>query len=277
MRKLKENYPIWCSVILTVLFLLMLKLMGKPLSAVLPAYGGYLPQMAADLLIVVIGALIALLLGMSNIFRPGGKGAGECIRSALPILVFYVIGAAWLILNAIQSGYSLAGPDQIVVFVSCMLAVGMAEELFLRGLAMRMIFEKYGKNAKGVWLSVLVPSLLFGAMHLGNAIGGNVPFSSAMFQAVSSGTMGMCFAAIYLRTNSIWAMALLHGFMDFCTSAASGLFGTQSLMEGLASYGSNNLTGAVLWVLVALFLLRPKKMKEILEDRSLQRPDEISV
>ena len=127
-------------------------------------------------------------------------------------------------------------PLQILWYVLCMLAVGLAEELTFRGLVTQMIYEKYGYNSLGVWLSVVVSGLLFGAVHLVNAAGGEGYILGVLVQMVGACSVGKCLAAIYLRTRSLWTVVLLHGYMDFCALMTSGFYSVQTIGETVGGY-----------------------------------------
>ena len=263
MRKLRKKYPIWVSIFVTLLFPLASLVGSLPLLAWEQVwdYGEYLPTMLGELVVLALMALVMALLRMQYVLRPGGKGVGKCLMPMLPVLLLYTYSLLGEVI--LYAGEPVRPPLQILWFVLCMLSIGVTEELVFRGLITRMIFEKYGRSAVGVWLSVLVSSLLFGGVHLLNAAGGAVSIGSVLVQVVGAMALGMCLAAAYLRTNSLWAVALIHGYMDFCALLASGVFAVNSIAGVIDEASPLQLAAAVLYTLLAIFLLRPSQMKQI--------------
>lgn len=263
MTKLRRKYPVLTSIVLVILFPVVSLLGAVPLLLWdgFWSMGEYLPQLLVELAIIVVMLLVALLLKMGYLFRPSKKTAAEKIVPTLPIALLYTF--AMLETLILYSEETLQPPVRILWFVLCMLAVGIAEELTFRGLMTRMIYEKYGYNPLGVWLSVIVSSLLFGAVHLINAIGGAAELSGVLVQMVGAAALGMCLAAIYLRTRSFWTVALLHGYMDVCALMSSGFYTVDTMQELVGGYSVANLISALLYSALAVFLLRPSQMKKI--------------
>lgn len=89
------------------------------------------------------------------------------------------------------------------------LLTGFYEETLFRGVLLRIL------HPKGVWLAVLLSSLLFGLAHSTNIFlrfsGNPVLLGLQVFGAF---TFGIGFAALRLRTNTLWPLILLHAFGD---------------------------------------------------------------
>lgn len=265
MRNLRERYPIWVSIVLVLLFL------GTSLLGSLPlllwdrafGHGEYLPQLVVELFCLAVMVLLALLLGMGRTFRPSRRRFGEILLPMLPILLLYLYSAAgqWILSCMGQTPLSW---DRVLWFVLCMLSVGLTEELLFRGLVTRMIFEKYGKSPVGAWFALLTSSLMFGAVHLINAASGAADIRGVLVQMVAAAALGMSLGAIYLRTGSLWAVALLHGLMDLLALLPSGIYGITTMSEMVGGYSWESLVACLVYVALALFLLRPSKLQRIL-------------
>ncbi len=271
-----HRHPVWLSLglimlfpLLSILVSLALQSWGSPLSSA----GEYLPQLLAELVILAVMVLLSRLLGMQQIYRFGHQGLGRCLLPALPIFIIYTF--AMLEIVILSSGQLLQPPLHIVWFVLCMLAVGLTEELIFRGLIARMIYERYCHSAVGVWLSVLLSSLLFGSVHIINAIDGQAALGSVLIQMVGATALGMCLAAIYLRTKSLWTVALLHGYMDFCALLPSGLYTAATMRDSIGSYSAANLLSVLLYGALALFLLRPSQIKHLIRSQREPTQNEI--
>ena len=114
----------------------------------------------------------------------------------------------------------LAGVDPIAVSAPLFLIVGytltgLAEEAFARGIVIRIL------EPSGVIRAVLISSLLFGLLHLGNLVirGGSPAISVA--QAVGAFSFGVGFAALRIRTRTIWPLIALHMVCDLVLNTMS--------------------------------------------------------
>ena len=84
---------------------------------------------------------------------------------------------------------------------------GFAEETFARGVLLKLLMP--GGPLRAVFMS----SVLFGLMHFGNVlIRGNPAIVGA--QAVGAACFGIAYAALRLRTGTIWPLMLLHALDD---------------------------------------------------------------
>lgn len=270
MRTFRTKYPIIASIVvllLTVLFNLLasgvLLLLGRLWPGIFDAAKHeYAMQLLAEVIILVLMIGVTLLFGMGYVLKRSGRGFLKSLAPAAAIIVIYVIaGLETLILSM---GQPLQSPMHFLIFFFCMASIGITEELIFRGLITEMIFQKYGKNPVGVWLSVVVSGMIFGCMHLINIAAGGA-ITGVLVQVVAAACLGMCLGAIYLRGRNLWAVAALHGFMDFCALLSTGIFKGNSMLDAVGGYSAANLLGALVYVVLALFLLRKYHMYELTE------------
>jgi hypothetical protein len=136
---------------------------------------------------------------------------------------------------------------------------------------MRVLEIRWGKV-----IAVIVPSIVFALMHIGNAA--NMGAVDTILLIIAGTAVGSMFSLIAMQSGSIWASALVHGawnmilggkilsiatqpepsiFTYQLTSNANlltgGAFGIEAALPAIAAYGSV--------ILLALYLLR-KKGKE---------------
>jgi uncharacterized protein len=83
---------------------------------------------------------------------------------------------------------------------------GFMEEGLMCGIVLRVL------KPTGVTRSVVISSLLFGLMHIGNLLYRN-PFI-VFAQMIGAFVHGIGLSAIRLRTNTIWFPVVLHGLHD---------------------------------------------------------------
>lgn len=271
MKKFRKKYPIWASLIV-LLLTLGSSLLGSGALLLLGQFwpgvydlSEYALQLIAELVMLAVLVAVTGWMGMGRIFTRRGRGFLNSMAPAAAILALYIVaGLEMLILSM---GQPLQSGSNILIFLLCMAAVGVTEELAFRGLITGMIYEKYGKSPAGVWLSVVVSGLVFGAMHLTNAFAGDVTLTGVLIQMVVASMLGMCLGAVYLRGGNFWSVAAIHGFMDFCALLDSGIFSGGSMLDTVNTYTAANLLGGLLYGLLALFLLRPYQMSALTVSR----------
>mgnify|MGYP000847285730 FL=1 len=267
MRKFRGKYPIIAGILVMVVMILAMLLASVGLSVLLRVMpwlgqlGEYALQLPVELAMLLVMAGMAVLLGMQGIFTCRGRGF---LKSLIPAAVLLVIYALAGVENLILSiGSPMRSFAAFFVFLLCMAAVGITEEITFRGLIAGMIYDKYGATPAGVWLSVIASSLIFGMVHITNAVGGEAALSGVLIQMAGASAMGMCLAAVYFRGRNIWAVAAVHGFMDCCALLDSGLFYEGSMIDTIGGYTAASLVAYGFYVIVALVLLRPSCMKMI--------------
>lgn len=272
MKRFREKHPLLASLmILAVMFaglpagsvLVGIAVAVPPLTEFLGDYG---IQLLAELSMLAVMVLMTFLWKMERVFTCRGRGFGQSLLPAAPLLVLYALAGVESLIFSI--GSPLQNPLHILLFVLCMAAVGITEELTFRGMIAGMFYEKYGATPAGVWLSVMASSLLFGLVHITNAIGGAASLSGVLIQMVGAIALGMCLAALYFRCRNLWAVAAVHGFMDFCALLTSGVFQGDSLTDIIDGYSAVSLVSFGIYAVIALILLRPYYMRQI-----TSRPD----
>jgi membrane protease YdiL (CAAX protease family) len=147
--------------------------------------------------------------------------------------------------------------------------IGIREECFFRGAIQSIIAKKYVRSVKGVWLAALIASSIFGIVHLFNIFTGFDPLVVFM-QAISATSTGLFFAAVYLRSGSLWVPILVHALIDTVALAGS-IFLTQTRAETVNELSWGALAGMAIYILPTIFLLRPSKCKEIVARYEAER------
>ncbi len=165
-----------------------------------------------------------------------------------------------------------AGPLDILFLVLELICVGIHEETLFRGLLQNAFHDFFGEDTGGhVVLAVVCAGLLFGAVHLTNALKPGVSIGDAAIQAVSVCGTGIFYGAVYFRTGkNLWYNALIHGIHDGAVFLLQGALSgaDSSVIISQASQSNNMVTGigqSVLYAAVGLFLLRKKKVGPLLK------------
>jgi membrane protease YdiL (CAAX protease family) len=121
--------------------------------------------------------------------------------SYLPLLILPA-------LSALVSDFQVTSPAQITFFALFAFAIGFAEEVIVRGIFLRIFLPK------GRLYAVLMSSLIFGLMHLGNLLIG-ADLGSTLTQVVYATLIGIAFAGVLSYGRSIWPLIVIHALVDF--------------------------------------------------------------
>ncbi len=232
----------------------------------------------------------ALILAASGIMIPGSMIYCRCIekrslfsmgfnkRGAVPeYLLGILVGAVMISVPALVSMLTGAttlvfnpqvNPLMIVIFFLAFMLQGMGEEVLLRGYFLTTLSRRYN-----VWVSIIISSLMFSVMHIGNA-----NFSIIAF--INIALFGI-FAAVYmLKRGSIWGVGAIHTVWNFMqgniygfsvsgnpqmpTVFDSKLGEAGSILSG-GEFGLEGGLGATIILLVALLwvLMMPAKKSEL--------------
>lgn len=155
--------------------------------------------------------LAALFAGAFAFASDDRRAAGLCApspRRSVGLVWLPLLYAALIVLVALADELTLPRATLLVLAVN-MLAVGVSEELMFRGVLLAGFL-----NRCTVWQAVFASSAIFGLVHALNGFTtGDVPY--ALWQSGGAFLQGVGYAAIRLRTRSVWPMAVVHGIWDF--------------------------------------------------------------
>ncbi len=168
--------------------------------------------------------------------------------------LFYVIMASYIGLFALIDGAYTASYAIVNVALGCFL-IGLCEELLCRGWLLNTFLERFGKDKKGVWYSIIVSGVLFGLMHLGNIFTG-AGVASTIAQVIMTSATGIVYGVIYYKTKNIWTVIFLHAFWNFGVFLAD-LVPVYDNVAILDSFSIMDLMFSFLLALTELILIIP--------------------
>ncbi|WP_349515110.1 CPBP family intramembrane glutamic endopeptidase [Leuconostoc suionicum] len=123
------------------------------------------------------------------------------------------------------------------------LYAGFVEEMLARGLILGILINFYANETNGLLKAIIYQSLIFGIVHLSGIISGEG--ISAIFVALDVTAMGIVWGLIYLYTQRIWIVIVMHMAWD--------------ILENIISQESNlsipGFQGIIVSVLVSLIFL----------------------
>lgn len=183
------------------------------------------------------------------------------------VLILLIVVDIWFtIWNAYGTGtnwknmlfsYSISFNKPSLTLTMEALEAGIGEETMCRfGFLGCTLYLLKNVKHRVAW-SVLISSVLFGAIHLFNLAGQH--FDMTMVQIISAISMGAFFAVVYLYTGQLWLTMLMHFLIDWSAFTISG----SSSMTG-GTYPMDWITLAVevvIFVGIAIWMMFGNRSK----------------
>ena len=191
-----QQHPIISAILIFVSYLFVSTLFGLAAKASFPQFQ---PEFLA---LIGLSLCVALTISTLGWWKEAGFNAPAQWREIglviIPFLV--VIGLPFL------KGINTENLNSLTYLFIGYALTGFMEEGLMRGIVLRVL------KPTGVTRSVVISSLLFGLLHIGNLLYRN-PFI-VLAQMLGAFVHGIGLAAIRLRTNTIWFVVILHGLHD---------------------------------------------------------------
>jgi uncharacterized protein len=191
-----EQRPVLSAAIIFIIYLTVSTLFGIAAKAIFPQFQ---PEFVA---LIGLSVLVALALSLLGWWKVAGFNFPAQWRDSRLMLVPFVIVLGLPFLMGIKA--SDAGT--FIYLVIGYALTGFMEEGLMRGIVLRVL------KPTGTTRSVIISSLLFGLIHIGNLLYRN-PFI-VIAQMIGAFVHGIGLSAIRLRTNTIWFPVILHGLHD---------------------------------------------------------------
>ena len=200
---------------------------------------------------------LAVLLVFWWWFSPEFKGDFKPRASLKEVAVLLIPFIAFCVLAAVFSwldGGVYFKPTAMAVAMG--IAAGFVEETWFRGLAVP-IGMGYLPRDRRILVTVLVTSIFFGVLHLGNIFGG-AQVVIGVIQAIATTFGGIFFIAVFLRTGSILVPIIMHGFYDWvCFVTDPSLAGGVMMNEGVTLGLGLALALHIVLGCIGIYLVRP--------------------
>ena len=164
-----------------------------------------------------IERLILSLLWIKVIIKSGyAQFNGLCRRKiANPYALLPPVGFVLLLLGMKLLSLDNFRLSDMAIIAMFYLSVGMSEELLMRGIVFPFLIEKLGTSKKMIFLAALLSSIIFGLFHSINLMSSTRTSDEVLGQVVTAVPIGFFFAALLLKVENIWAVAFLHGLVNF--------------------------------------------------------------
>ena len=235
------------------------------------------PTYSSDSLLDELWRVSASRLAGSAFFIPLAVFSGYRVfgfkKKAGGLDILTVLAASVVVVNNLPiiglisgNAYLTHGAGYVAVFVLYSFSIGLFEEFAFRGVLFPAILEKRRGSRREIFLSTVICSALFGAVHLINLFFGAGPGGVILQVGYSFLIGGMC-SIVLLRTGCIWICVALHSTFDFAG------YLVPKLGDGIIWDAATVTLTAVLGVCVLAFMLyvmsqtRPEDIAFIFETK----------
>ena len=258
-----------------ILFIVVYFVSAKLLPFINGIGTGMVDYMIHSIINVAMYIVFILAFGLKKSLRFNLKSLGEGIVVGGAFTAWTVFNIFYYIIRGIKEyGTPLMETKGIIIFVIAItIGAGMGEEFLTRGVLFNFIRSAIGNTKAGIITSMIIPSIAFGLIHLGNLSGCSDP-TPVYAQVIYAIGIGFLFNAVYVRCGNIWACSILHAAFDlsvmvyFCIFRNEGLEGVGSLVAEWLGYDALILKGVAITVgcsAVGLFLIRDSKLQKCIE------------
>jgi len=213
------RHPVVFAVVFLVVALALQQFIGRALGSDSDGsvYADQTRELIGEGLSAAIVAVIILALGWWRAVGFTGFRSWHAVWLAwFPALVVVVL----FVLQALQAPLT-DDAGWLGLSVPHMFAIGFFEEALTRGLVLYLLLTAWKSRPNGVVEAVFVSSILFGLAHLLNVLAG-APLYATLVQVGYATGFGVGFAALLLRTNTIWIGIVLHALVDANSGAWFG-------------------------------------------------------
>ncbi|MTB63592.1 CPBP family intramembrane metalloprotease [Streptococcus sp. zg-86] len=180
----------------------------------------------------------------------------------LSLVYLFLISIPLLLLGLTKNQHYL--PTALTVA----LGAGFIEEYLCRGILLQVALKDGIHSYKQVLQAVFVSSLIFGLAHLVNLRVQDLDVT--LYQVYYATAMGVYFAAVVLRTGSLWWTIFIHFMIDLGTILATA---------GVESTSKPNGIAIGIWLvvmLIGLILIRPKQVQRLMATQTLANSEKIN-
>lgn len=253
--------PILSTVLLLCFALVLSSLLQIPKYLIWGANASgtaqHLYDVATALLLLVITEFIYTKVWFKGEFEGTLKGD---IRNGFRIMIpVIVVDVALFIFDSIVAGGSM---NSLVFVFATSLVAGIVEEITFRSLILANLM-RITKTYKGMLMSVVVTSVIFGVAHLTNLISG-ANAGSTIMQVISASIMGLFFAAVYMMCGSIVPLMVFHFGHDVLAFLFLKVNESGATIRGVTTVSLiEELILNIALLVMAVYILRPVNFEQI--------------
>lgn len=215
-------------------------------------------ELIGTLIAAVAAAVGVVLLGGGGLLVPDGSALLVALRKGWWVIAVSGVLMVLQIVSYVQEGSSLTDGWPLAavrMLVEC-LGIGVLEECTFRGMLLGGTLDAFGRTRRGIVVSMVVGSALFGMAHVVGSVDFGDPLSvvQGILKTMQTGTYGFFLAALTARTRNIVGASLLHGLDDFLLMVATVCVG-KPVSTAYVSSGAEAVPAIILYVVVTLLYL----------------------
>ena len=250
-KKVIKNQIIQAVVIMLVFYAIEIAMVY------LDIFPDYNTLLIADMVLRIIFGTVSIIL----IKSPRGplftnKLMPKIWLMMLPFLIYISLPLVKIIFADVYVPENIA-PLTIVVIQQ--FTVGFYEEARDRGLLMDGLIKWNTATVKQRLFTVMISGLIFGLSHLPNIFFGENP----LIQVPATALWGLFIAAIYMLSENLALVMLLHAFSDITPKISHGLFGwtTEPAVLKIIEFLGNAFDYVILPLAAVYICIRYDKLK----------------
>lgn len=222
----------------------------------------FLQNFLCESVFAAFAVISLVILKKPYVLRFQTAGFRDGLVAGVPLFVMNGI----LLLTLVAGLSAVTVPaSSVVLFILQMLLIGVAEETLFRGILQNAVMDCIGSYTVGrVRASIIISGVIFGLVHLTNALSPAITLAAAARQAIVVIPLGIVFGAIYyISKRNLWVVILIHACNDFCAFVSSGMLDNVSQTEVIGT--GHNAVGLSLLVfgMIAVWLLRKKRLEKV--------------
>lgn len=230
------------------------------------------------LLRIVLSAImigIIILMGGKDSLSKVKEGFSFTLRKSRYVLILaFILGMFIFIPGVLNFGFSTdLLIKELSYFIFC-ITIGLFEESLFRGVVFQGILRKTGKTRKGIWVAIIISSIIFGAVHVYTYIVGGsydlIGIIESIGKTLQTAAIGALLAAVYMKTKNLWATALVHTLNDFFLMQAI-MFSSDALGNYVTG-GSEGIGSIIIYAVQLLFYV-PALIKSIKIIKEVEVPE----
>lgn len=228
-------------------------------------------QMALSRLLAAAVFFVILLTQGYHVIYPLRRPLGRSLLLTLPAFAVVINNLPILALATGEAYIVHDIPAHWFWLAAECFAIGAFEEIAFRGVVLLRLAESRRKTHKGLLVSILLTSVVFGAMHVVNLFAGAGPIAVLMQIGYSFLIGAMC-SVVMFKTANLWLCVALHAIYDFCGSLVPTL-GAGQLWDTPTVIFTAVLAVAVTAYMIVLFArMRPEETNCIYESLRNKEP-----
>lgn len=156
--------------------------------------------------------IFMLEFSFGTVMYPLGNKSLIAIASVLPAFIVAVNNFPFISFFSGDCSLAATAAD-VLLFATFCLSVGFFEEFAFRGCVLMYLLKKRKDSKKGIFVAILLSSLVFGLIHLVN-LATSSPLA-VILQIGYSSLIGALCSLVLLATKNIWLCVLLHALYNF--------------------------------------------------------------